>query len=1379
MSNILGDDFTVPEAPEKTTEEVQTPDFPQTMGGGMDTSGVEQRMQEVRAKREEQLRLRKYEPQVTAGTPDMLRDPDPENLSALNEHPAYQQLAIKMYEYAKASDNPTVPMVPDINDPRDIAEWASTNYSWLEWSDQRKMMDFNKISKMPTDVLQAWNEGAKMWRNTDATREGVGRAIAGIVTSPLTWIGFGTIKAAAGGIANKAGFKYLQTLGDKIARSQSFGMKAARTLTAASAEGAAWAGGDAAYWENFASKAEGREFNSEGDVTEAAVLGGAMAPAIIAGGYGAYKGGKQAMHNVVRMYRASELGALKTITGRAGVWTDSQEAAAHYASGENSTVHAADAYPRRPMIFNQPDYSAQELIEKLDLSAEDGARLIDSTGNQARIPVKQAVDMLEDEMRKKNVDMAIIREPVEGIDAIHGLEKGSLDKGEIQSFKVLDPSILRKPSDMKPMYVPRSQRGMVGTYYHGSPAQHEKFKEEFLRTGEGHAAYGEGFYVAKNERVGQWYADKLSSNRGVSVTVKGGRQDIAHNAAVAQKVVSQLEDGGITINKTSVIDVIERDQRVYTKILHDHPDGKNAKALQKAIDDADSTIKLLNEGELSLEPAKGNLYRVKVHPKEEEFLDLDKPLEKQSDTVRAGLERLGIKGDEYDRAAAMTLARDSAQSVMKLGSRLEEVSDLLPDVRINGKSLAEAGDTIKGSVARHAGESLGAAANVLRATKNYMTHFINNLDKAARDVPAEQRAIFDEINQEVRRLHDSIPENTINEILAVPVEGFSGHDIYNRLKREHGAENIRDVLHGVGIKGNRYLDGSSRVHGDGSHNLVIFKEEDIEIRQRGDKYFEGHKPNEAIEFLQDIGVSADPKKDFAYNELHDYVDLAREHGYKGTPYDPPWHIENGRVSTRYPVGAKKLEDPHKHELHVGLDGMKKVKTSFNRNMSAVSKYPNFRSSAKTPAGRAKAMIDHVKDNLRWLYEQVPEDVRERSKRWYDGANHIATQWSDRYSMPDHAIAGIMASLSPQKEWFQNVSLAERVLDIMTHHQKTAWSDKMFDKGKEIFLDGIDVTTAEGQRKYNNRANTLALIRGKALGEIDEPYEQAMWLRIYDEAFHDRTHRVVTPEGEFGDVVKTKKGVDAGTSWGSLAEITRAVSIYKNPTLHNVSKRLGGQHKVRSFYNNIIDPSNSMDVTIDTHAVAAALLRPLSSEDIEVKHNFGGTGASSSKMSGSKGTYGLYADAYRQLADELGILPRELQSITWEAVRGLFDAGYKKANKENVDFIGQLWQNYKKGKSSLDDTRRAISEHAKGIQEPSWVGRPAGGVHGEAGYSSYAGQLSGDGIPRPYAGGAGGGAVGGNPGVPTEGINPIVVMGSTGATGAASIPFIPYSGENDQ
>jgi hypothetical protein len=210
---------------------------------------------------------------------------------------------------------------------------------------------------------------------------------------------------------------------------------------------------------------------------------------------------------------------------------------------------------------------------------------------------------------------------------------------------------------------------------------------------------------------------------------------------------------------------------------------------------------------------------------------------------------------------------------------------------------------------------------------------------------------------------------------------------------------------------------------------------------------------------------------------------------------------------------------------------------------------------------------------------------------------------------------------------------------------------------------------------------LKSIKGKTLEEISDPGLKGMWLRTFDETHNPRSHFVITPEGDQAGVRLTEKGVPAETGWGSLNEIGKAVDIYGNPSRANISNNLGKQHKVRNFYNNIIDPNNAAGhSTMDTHAVAAALMRPLSSKSREVAHNFGSNvlgeaGPKGSAVTGMGGTYGLYQEAYRRAAAQRGILPREMQSITWEAIRGLFPAKFKN-NPENIKVINNIWNDYR-------------------------------------------------------------------------------------------------------
>lgn len=443
-----------------------------------------------------------------------------------------------------------------------------------------------------------------------------------------------------------------------------------------------------------------------------------------------------------------------------------------------------------------------------------------------------------------------------------------------------------------------------------------------------------------------------------------------------------------------------------------------------------------------------------------------------------------------------------------------------------------------------------------------------------------------------------------------------------------------------------------------------------------------------------------------------------------------------RISARFPKQKQSTEDPLAEQLVIDTAAMKASPDSFKHNTGLLRRYLNWPKSdkAQQPDAVAEAFVKRAADNLLWLYNQVDPAVRNRSKRWYDGARLITRRWAERYELPDRAVAGVLAALSPQTDWYNNVNLAERILDITAYHGGKDWDAAMSEVADQFFPTGPlrDLVDRIGGRSLEALA-----AQGEPLGL------QALWVRIFDQAHHAPGVYAVTPEGEFLD------RAGATVSWQNLNAIGKALSIIADPRIENVSTQMGLKHKVRSFYNNIMSPASDVDVTVDTHAVAAALLRPLSSNSPEVIHNFGFSlskdkqpkgwvAAKNVGVSGATGTYGLYADAYRRAAAEAGVLPREMQSIVWEAVRVLYPAAWKR-NTLNQERIDAIWTKYREGTISIDQAREEVINVTGGIRKPDWfvegnslaqralAGRGIG-VNDRSRDSSYERQLSADRVP---------------------------------------------------
>jgi chorismate mutase len=400
-----------------------------------------------------------------------------------------------------------------------------------------------------------------------------------------------------------------------------------------------------------------------------------------------------------------------------------------------------------------------------------------------------------------------------------------------------------------------------------------------------------------------------------------------------------------------------------------------------------------------------------------------------------------------------------------------------------------------------------------------------------------------------------------------------------------------------------------------------------------------------------------------------------------------------QVSERVPTSPKFTGDPFDPDLTIGVDVIRQSPEQMRKQAETMSQYINYPVTAPTDPESVFGLLgDQSVDNLLFLYDQMPADVRRLSSRWYEGANRIADEAATKYGIPIEGAAGVYASLSPQMDWFKNVSLGNRVMDIAKNYGDVRFTPEMLRRAEELIaMPGAGFNPETGA--------IVDRIKNSTLSELDTPQKKAIWLRLYDEAHNPRGYSIVDPLGNVIGPSMTGKGEEAKVGWGSLNEIAKALAIFEDPSMENINRRLGEMHKVRSFYNNIVNPYRGGSVTSDTHNVAAALMRPLSGSSPEVLHNLGA--ASSSNITGARGTYGLYADAVRRAAAERGITdPRAMQSITWEGIRGLYSPEMKR-NKSLQERVADAVNQYRLGRVTGGEMREQLLDLGGGIDLPAW------------------------------------------------------------------------------
>jgi hypothetical protein len=342
-------------------------------------------------------------------------------------------------------------------------------------------------------------------------------------------------------------------------------------------------------------------------------------------------------------------------------------------------------------------------------------------------------------------------------------------------------------------------------------------------------------------------------------------------------------------------------------------------------------------------------------------------------------------------------------------------------------------------------------------------------------------------------------------------------------------------------------------------------------------------------------------------------------------------------------------------------------------------------------------VNRTANNLEWLYNQVPEPLRAKTRQWYDSAHELTKQLANQYGFTHEQAAAVTAALSPQNPWDNNVGLAKRMMDIYRNRQD-------FDFTPEMERTVADLKKVPTQSKAFK--GLLKDVAGKKLSDFKDAdpdvraVKQALWVRLYDEAHNSEVNDQYAPTGEVMGHSPDNR------SWIGLDHMAKAVKILNDGSINSINANMGFGHKIRNFYNNIINPnSNNGHVTIDSHAVAASHLQPFGAKDAEAVHSFGSTnpgipGAPKDAATGLRGTYPLYAEAYQRVAKKLGILPRELQSVAWEAIKSLM--GDSKKTPELKARTREIWQDVQDGKLTPNKARDMIKSEANGFSKPVWM-----------------------------------------------------------------------------
>jgi len=245
-------------------------------------------------------------------------------------------------------------------------------------------------------------------------------------------------------------------------------------------------------------------------------------------------------------------------------------------------------------------------------------------------------------------------------------------------------------------------------------------------------------------------------------------------------------------------------------------------------------------------------------------------------------------------------------------------------------------------------------------------------------------------------------------------------------------------------------------------------------------------------------------------------------------------------------------------------------------------------------GKDVGNVDDIAARFDALLESVTEQDLEDGLTWYPEARKMIDDMAKTLGIESWQAAGMMAVLSPSRSWDQNVWQAKWVTDFIDQN-------RVIDDEFIALVDAMrvaDYTTKMKEYASGNTANLPKFLdvdassfKGKSVKELlsDEKGLDvlALGLRGYGSQLTiDHEGKDWRPNQVILNTEKTileGEPVYEAVQWQSWDNLRKALSLAAEDVSPNyLDSALGGKHKVRSFYNNIMFPFESRDTTIDVH-----------------------------------------------------------------------------------------------------------------------------------------------------------------------------------------------------
>lgn len=235
-------------------------------------------------------------------------------------------------------------------------------------------------------------------------------------------------------------------------------------------------------------------------------------------------------------------------------------------------------------------------------------------------------------------------------------------------------------------------------------------------------------------------------------------------------------------------------------------------------------------------------------------------------------------------------------------------------------------------------------------------------------------------------------------------------------------------------------------------------------------------------------------------------------------------------------------------------------------------------------------------------------------------------------------AAVIALLSPQTKLGSNIAMAHYLANAVATDKMISLDDRVVDAANAHYpgLGLVNNTKLSSQPSYQAQARAIMLMASKEKLKTDPQYGTTK-----------------ASKGTQGGGVQETAGDDQ-----MAAAIAVVRGVDEDGAETDIDRMLSG-HKVRSFFNNINDPSDPRFVTVDGFMIGVGMGKsaddPYGAADGKIGRQF----VSNPGMiaDNAKGSYALFADGVRAasakaaLDHNIPLLPDQGQAIAWIAAGG--------------------------------------------------------------------------------------------------------------------------------